>query len=232
MYAAVLDNDKNFELYLNNVDEADREQTNDSFLPNQYSIIIDRLLIDYDINPSQITNISAIPVGAYGEKADVSVTISLNNGTDLTIGISVKSSSVDTVAVHEKHASDFITALSITDPTLQNAFQQFEAKRALSKLDKPLYSALSVYFADDDHKRNLLTWAIAGESTDSLKADYVLLHSYNYNAKEALGHGIRIMSAQDYIDELMASDIDGTFGTHLTWTYKGNIQLKAPFLFE
>lgn len=30
----------------------------------------------------------------------------------------------------------------------------------------------------------------------------------------------------------MQSEKEGTFGTHLTWTYKGNIQLKAPFLFE
>ncbi len=232
MYAAVLNNDKNFELYLNNVGETDREQTDDSFLPNHYSIIMDRLLTDYCITTSQIASISAIPTGSSGEKADVSVTLSLNNGTTYTIGISIKSSSVDSVAVHEKHAADFITVLGITDPTLQNAFQQFELKKALGKLDTHLYTALSDYYADDTHKRELLTWAIAGESTNPLKADYVLLHSYNYNAKEALGHGIRIMSAQEYIDELMASELDGTFGTHLTWTYKGNIQLKAPFLFE
>ena len=88
------------------------------------------------------------------------------------------------------------------------------------------------YYADNTHKLELLTWAIAGESTNPLKADYVLLHSYNYNSKEALGHAIKIFSSQEYIDKLMASDLDGSFCTHLTWTYKGNIQLKAPFLFE
>lgn len=232
MYAAVLSNPKNFELHANGIGETEREQTADSFLPNHYSIIVNRLFADLGINPTQVSCVNAIPTGSTGEKADVSITITLNNGNTYTKGISIKSSSSDNVSVHEKHASDFITVLGITDSTLQNAFTQFEAKRALSKLDRPLYSALSDYYADDAHKIELLTWAIAGESTNPLKADYVLLHSYNYNSKEALGHGIKIFSSQEYIDELMASDLDGSFGTHLTWTYKGNIQLKAPFLFD
>ena len=232
MYANILKNKKNFELYLNGTPEIEREQTLNSFLPNHYSIIIDRLFTDLGITPSQVSNIDAIPIGEQREKTDISITITLTNGRSFTKGISIKSSSIDYVSVHEKHAIDFITVLGITDPTLQNAFTQFEKRRALSKLDKLSYTSLSDYYADDTHKIELLEWAIAGEKTDPLKADYILLHSYNYNSKEALGHGIKILSCQEYIDELMSSDLDGSFGTHLTWTYKGNIQLNAPFLFE
>lgn len=232
MYVDVLKNTKNLELYSARITEKEREQTVDSFLPNHYTLIINRLFSDLRITPAQVSSISAIPTGAKGEKADVSVTVNLIDGHSFTRGISIKSSSSDNVAVHEKHAKDFITVLGITDPTLKEAFTQFEVKRALSKLDKNLYTALSDYYADNTHKLELLTWAIAGESTNPLKADYVLLHSYNYNSKEALGHAIKIFSSQEYIDKLMASDLDGSFCTHLTWTYKGNIQLKAPFLFE
>ncbi len=233
MYAKILSNAKNLELYVNNVSAAEREQTSGSFFPNHFSIIVDRIIKDKRIDISHVSKIDAIPTGASGEKADVKVTITLDDGDDSNrVGISIKSSSSENVTVHEKHASDFISVLGIEDQTLKDAFIQFEKKRALSKLDRQLYSALSDYYSDQTHVKELVTWAIAGESTNPLKADYILLHSYNYNSREALGHAIKIYSCNDYINELMTSETDGSFGTHLTWTYKGNIQLKAPFMFE
>ena len=234
MYAAILNNHKNWELYLSDTSETDCEKTENSFLPNHYKYIMQRILSDYNLRINQIQSISACHTGSAGEKADVMLTIRLSDDSaeNIDIGISIKSSSSDNVSVHEKHASDFISVLGITDTNLQNAFIQFEERRALNKLDKNLYTALSDYYIEDTHKRELLEWAIAGEASNPLKADYVLLHSYNYNTKEASGLGIKLYSSQEYIDALMESDLDGTFGTHLTWTYKGNIQLKAPFIFE
>lgn len=231
MYATVLSNAKNFELYKKNIKKEKREQTPGSFLPNQFSIIVDRLLSDLSIKPAQVSSITATRVGASLEKADILVTITLQNGEVIEKGISVKSSSVDQVSVHEKHASDFITTLQISDPNVKNALIQFEQKRAFSKIDKSLYSALSDYFLDDDHRNKLLEWAISGECNNPLKADYILLHAYNFYSEKGLSHGIKIYSSKEYIDKIKSCDIDGTFGTHLSFTYKGNIQLKAPFFF-
>lgn len=232
MYVEILNNKKNFKMFVNKVSEAEREQTIDSFLPNHYAIIIDKIFKDLKINVAEVCNIEAISVGGNGGKSDILLIIYLIDGRLYKKGISIKSSSTDNVAIHEKHAIDFINVLRIVDPILKNAFIQFEERRVLSKLDKISYSALYDYYIDNIHKIELLKWAIAGENTDSLKADYILLHSYCYNSREALGHAIKIYSIQEYIDELMGSDFDGSFGTHLTWTYKNNIQLKAPFIFN
>ncbi len=231
IYAKALANPINFELYKNQTDPRKREMTAGSFLPNQYATIIDRLLRDLNVDIPKVKSISCIPIGGKKYKSDVWVSIELSDGTIHDRGISIKSSSSESVSVNEKHATEFISDLGITDATVQNAIQQFETVKALKNLDKNYVSALFNYFSNDSIKRQLLTWSVIGGKNEPYKADYVLLHSYIFNDNQALGNAIKIYSCQEYIDEIMACDYEGTFGTHLSWTYKGNIQLKAPFIF-
>ena len=234
MYTEILKNTINFDLFQKGIKESEREITVGSFLPNHYDYIIRELLGDSSISKHDIQEVTAERTGGAGHKADIQVSIKLNDGTILKKGISIKSSSVDEISVNEKHAEDFIDALRITDSNVKTALRQFEEKQTLEKMDPKLKKALSDYFEDDANKKALVTWSISGKADDPLKADYVMLHSYTYNSKEAnkSGLGIKIMSSQEYIDDILTNDLYKTFGTHLTWTYKNNIQLKAPFLFD
>lgn len=212
------------------------EKTEKSFFPNHFNVIVDRILKDHkEIPVEKICSINAERIGGDLEKSDINVTFKINEN-ESTIGISVKSSSVDDVAVHQGHASDLARSLNVVEGSgVGRALINFEEKRSVEKMDVQCRETLQSFFSEDTNRRLLLERAIKG--ADGQNADYILFHSYTYNAQSVHKNlGIRFYSCDEYIDMLMNDESEGTFGTHLIWTYntnsnnkeKSSIQFKIP----
>ena len=103
----------------------------------------------------------------------------------------------------------------------------FQEVKSVKNLLKNEQISLTKYFSDPDNKRKLVTWAVSGEETDEYCAEYVLSHHYE-NDGDSLG--IKIVSANEYIDQIVSQDDSRTFNSGFSWTYKGVIQLKGPML--
>lgn len=227
IYGKCLSNPANYNCYIGNIGSWKAEETEGSFLPSEFSYIMDYILADKHINKADILKIESLDIGELKLKPDVYIKIFLNNGSICEAGISIKSSGAESVSFHEKKAEDFIRVLSINDESVKSALIRFQAVHAVKNLSSSEQRALTDYFSDENNKRNLVSWVVSGENYDQYRAHYVLSHHYG-NDGDSLG--INIMSTDIYIEEIMAKGDSKTFNSGFSWTYKGVIQLKGPVL--
>lgn len=228
IYSKCLYNETNYNCYMNNINSWNAEETKGTFLPNEFAYIMDYILSNENINKSDISKIESLDIGDKKLKPDVVIKLYLaDNITVKEIGISIKSSGTEKVSFHERKAEDFIRVLKIKSEDVQNALIHFQEVKSVKNLLKNEQISLTKYFSDPDNKRKLVTWAVSGEETDEYCAEYVLSHHYE-NDGDSLG--IKIVSANEYIDQIVSQDDSRTFNSGFSWTYKGVIQLKGPML--
>ena len=227
IYGKCLSNRTNYDCYIKNVDSWKAEETNDSFLPGEFSYIMDYILSDKHINKADVSKIESLDIGELKLKPDVFIRLYLNDGSVYEAGISIKSSSSESVSFHEKKAEDFIRVLEINDEAVKNALIHFQEARAVKNLSASEQRSLTEFFSYENNKRKLVTWVVSGEDADQYRAHYVLSHHYG-NDGDSLG--ISIVSANTYIEEIISRGDSKTFNSGFSWTYKGVIQLKGSVL--
>lgn len=227
IYGKCLSNKKNYDCYINRVEACRAEETDGSFLPSEFSYIMDYILSDKGIKLSDILKIEALDIGELKLKPDVYIWIYLNDGTVHEAGISIKSSGSESVSFHEKKAEDFIRVLEINDEKVKSALIHFQEVHAVKNLFLYEQRALTDFFSDENNKRKLVTWVVCGEERDQYRTHYVLCHHYGSDGDSL---GINIISASGYIDEIMSKGDSKTFNSGFSWTYKNVIQLKGSVL--
>ena len=227
IYGKCLSNKTNYDCFMGKIESWKAEETEGTFLPCEFSYIMNYILDDKHINPSDIDRIESLDIGELKLKPDVFMHIIMTDGAVHDVGISIKSSGAESVSFHEKKAEDFIRVLDINDETVKSALIRFQEVRAVKNLSSSEQRVLTDYFSDNDNKRKLVTWAVSGADSDQYRAHYVLSHHYG-NDGDSLG--IRILSADTYIEEIISKGDSKTFNSGFSWTYKGVIQLKGPVL--
>lgn len=227
IYGKCLSNKTNYDCYINNIDSWKAEEKEGSFLPGEFSYIMDYILSDKHVNKADISRIESLDIGELKLKPDVFIKLHLTDGSVNEVGISIKSSGSESVSFHEKKAEDFIRVLNIKDESVRNALTHFQEVRAVKNLSASEQRSLTEFFSDEDNKRKLVTWVVSGEDVDQYRADYVLSHHYG-NDGDSLG--ISIVSANSYIEKIISQGDSKTFNSGFSWTYKGVIQLKGPVL--
>ena len=103
----------------------------------------------------------------------------------------------------------------------------FQEVKSVKNLSENEQLSLTRYFSNVDNKRKLVTWVVSGEKSDEYCAHYVLSHHYENDGDKL---GITIVSANEYIDQIISQGDSRTFNSGFSWTYKGVIQLKGPML--
>ena len=228
IYGKCLGNKENYDLYIDNINSSEAEETKGSFLPTEFDCIIDYILLNENINKSDISKIETLDIGDKKLKPDVVVKLYLSdNITEKEVGISVKSSGAEKVSFHEKKAEDFIRVLEIESEDVKDALIRFQEVKSVRNLSENEQLSLTRYFSNADNKRKLVTWVVSGEKSDEYCAQYVLSHHYENDGDEL---GITIVSANEYIDQIISQGDSRTFNSGFSWTYKRSIQLKGPML--
>lgn len=228
IYSKCLSNEKNYNCYINNIISSKAEETEGSFLPTEFAYIMDYILLNENINKSDILKIESLDIGDKKLKPDVVIKLYLSdNITVKEIGISIKSSGAENVSFHERKAEDFIRALEIESEDVKDALIRFQEIKSVKNLSENEQLSLTRYFSNVDNKRKLVTWVVSGEETDEYCAHYVLSHNYENDGDKL---GITIVSANEYIDQIISQGDSRTFNSGFLWTYKGVIQLKGPML--
>ena len=231
IYSKCLANENNLKVYLEDGDKWEKEETKDTFLPSEFCLVMDKILSDKGIEKSDIVRIDAVDIGELQLKPDVCLRIYLN-GQELNpieIGISIKSSSGESVSFHEKKAMDFVDELEIRREDVKRALEKFQQVQSVTRLTSAEQGSLTDYFGDEINRRRLVTWAVTGAKSDQYRAHYILTHRYG-NEGDSLG--VNISPVDTYIEKFMSKGPVKTFNSGFSWTYKGVIQLKGPLLWD
>lgn len=231
IYSKCLANEANFKAYLEESDKWSKEETNGTFLPSEFCLVLDKILLDKGLEKRSISRIEAIDMGDLQLKPDVYLRIYLSEqeASPIEIGISIKSSSGESVSFHEKKAIDFVDELEIQDEGVKRALDKFQQEQAVSRLTSAEQRSLTDYFTDENNRRRLVTWAVTGGESDQYRAHYILIHRYG-NEGDSLG--INISPVEAYIDKFMSKGPVKTFNSGFSWTYKAVIQLKGPLFWD
>ncbi len=203
--------------------------TRGAFLPNHYSMIMEKIEQDAGFVESDIISVTAKAVGTKREKTDINVKIKLKNRINIEKNISMKASSQDKVSLHQAKGSDFIRKLHIpTNSNEEKAIERFEKDGSMKNMTAEQKDCLAQFFADPTNYELLINWAFQGVSGN---VDYILLHSYEQD-ELCCRRSTKIYSLNDYMIRVKAKSTNSGFGTGLEWTYhKKDIQLKVPFVF-
>ena len=158
-------------------------------------------------------------------KTDVLLTVNTSDGLK-KFTFSCKRCTLDSVAVHEYSAKQFVEVLGIKERELIDAIYNFQSVGSRKNMKPEFVNVMNEKMKL--YNNSLAKWVFSGTGNEIQRAKFLI----TYKSEE---EKFALYEVGEYIAKLENSNVKGTFGTLFSWTYpshgKGNrIQLKSRII--
>jgi len=219
-------------------------KTNDSSSHPVFKSVIEALCVHESIELQNILSIEGsnrvtLLKSGGNPKTDVILSISLNNGSNLSVTLSIKNTKKSKVSCHDYTAEAFIRVLDCKDTRLSKYLELFQEYPTYSAFEENIPQGYSIEeFAGllNEKEPVFSEWVTMGKHDGlNLIDPEIQVSKYLFiNNPETKEHAFYLY--EEYID-IINQQRDEKFGVPFSWTYPSKkrgerIQLKLPIILD